>query len=122
MNFVNPSCLVSAHSSLIYSSSKRDRIQICRFSGYELFMMSRHSARWPVCAGLGHQRSLQEETRSISTSGPPGPPQQGPKYSGLREAAQVTMTSSGETKVYVYVIRLLSNARRHLESLNILTR
>ena len=74
----------------------------------------------PVCAGLGHQRSLQEETRSISTSGPPGPPQQGPKYSGLREAAQVTMTSSGETKVYVYVIRLLSNTRKHLESLNIL--
>ena len=45
MNFVNPSCLVSAHSSLIYSSSKRDRIRICRFSGYELFMKSRHSAR-----------------------------------------------------------------------------
>ena len=45
VNFVNHSCLVSTHSSLIYGSSERDRIRIFRFSDYELFMMSRHSAR-----------------------------------------------------------------------------
>ena len=45
VNFVNPCCLLSPHSSLIYGSSERDRIRISRFSDYELFMMSRHSTR-----------------------------------------------------------------------------
>ena len=59
--------------------------------------------------------NLQEETRGISTSGPPGLLQRGPKCSGLREAARVTVTSSGETKVHVYVIGLFCNTRRQLE-------
>ena len=55
--------------------------------------------------------SLQEETRSMSTSGPPCLLQQGPKYSGLREAARVTVTSSGETKVHVHVIVILQHLK-----------
>ena len=70
----------------------------------------------PVYNHLENDMSLLEETRGMSTSGPPACLlQQGPKNSGLREAARVTVTSSGETKVHVYVIGLFCNTRRQLE-------
>ena len=45
VGFIRPSGSILAHSSLIYDSSKRGSIRICRFNGYEWLMMSAHTAR-----------------------------------------------------------------------------